>query len=193
MTTVWTPNCLFCWKARCMYAFSFSPLWLLWRPVCIGMHRLAQVAAACQACLVITKDYLSLTYCFRQQGVVCLDIRCQQQWPDNNDKKIRIWPMQTVMYASPLKSDRCIGICCTGLDLALSVIKFTHSLHIGVLILTFSHIRWVILSNLRDVMRSLTLGFGLLYWYKDICLNVSGNLLNKYSIITIYRSVTKLF
>ena len=27
--------------------------------------------------------------------------------------------MQTVMYASPLKYDRCIGICCTGLDPAL--------------------------------------------------------------------------
>ncbi len=24
--------------------------------------------------------------------------------------------MQTVRYASPSKSDRCIGICCTGLD-----------------------------------------------------------------------------
>ncbi len=29
--------------------------------------------------------------------------------------------MQTVMYASPSKSDRCIGICCTGLDPALTL------------------------------------------------------------------------
>ncbi len=39
---------------------------------------------------------------------------------NNNNKKIWIWPMQTVRYASPAKSDRCICICCTGLDPALT-------------------------------------------------------------------------
>ncbi len=32
--------------------------------------------------------------------------------------------MQTVVYASPSKSDRCIGICCTGLDPALFTASF---------------------------------------------------------------------
>ena len=34
--------------------------------------------------------------------------------------------MQTVRYASLSKSDRCIGICCTGLDPALTCIEHLH-------------------------------------------------------------------